>query len=154
MASAQQICNATASLSPLHRIIRYVGKMAANDTNPDWQNDPIVQSIKSGGKTDITKVRQHFIDRNIVTGAEFDQAVADAEAEGLINGPNMNISGPKFTSVYECLETRFTAEQQEKVDQYDANRLYGLGPDVYTDLRVNYNARVNEILDELIAAGA
>lgn len=75
MATATQIADNITTLSPEHRIIRYVVKMWRNRNNSAWTDSANVKKVLTSGSLDIAKVRKHFVGRGIMTEEEFDTAV-------------------------------------------------------------------------------
>lgn len=111
MASATQIANLIEVLSPEHRILRYVAKMEKNVNNPIWENDKNVVGVKTDGKLDITKVKAHFIARNILTAVEFDDAVGSGILRGLITA-DLRSKGIELNEVSDLLDAKQTANQK------------------------------------------
>lgn len=147
--SSQQIADLIEVLSPEHRILRYVSKMESNIGNPIWQNDKNVVGVKTEGKLDIAKVKAHFIARNILTGVEFDDAVASGVLRGLISA-DLSSKGIELGEVNDILDVKQETASTELEAQHDAERLFTLEIEIREELRVNYSVRVNEILDTLI----
>lgn len=79
-----QVKTSLGKLTPKHRIARYLVKMARNMNNPRWRGDELVHKVLTGDVLDIKKVRAHFVERRIITGLEFDEAVMQLRADGLI----------------------------------------------------------------------
>lgn len=152
MASAAAIAAGTPIHSPLYEVIIYVGQLVLNANNPTYMQDVKVLRGLTNGQPDLDKLKPIFIEKRWVPDeATFDAALQQAVDEGLMNS-QMQVSGPKLMQVFDLLVARQKAEAQEVQDQSDAQRLFGLGVEGYTALRGEYNARVNELLDALIAA--
>jgi len=71
-------------LEPQHRILRYLAKIEDNLDNEVYMSNPHLVKCFTNGELDMVKVRQHFIDRQILTGDEFDEAVDKLKLAGFI----------------------------------------------------------------------
>lgn len=111
MATATQIAKNITTLSPEHRIIQYVVKMWRNRNNPVWTDDANVKKVLNEGNLDVAKVRQHFVDRGIVTAAEFNTAVQRGVTAGVLTA-DLKECGPTLIEVSDILDARQDAEAQ------------------------------------------
>lgn len=145
MATPTQIANNIVTLSPEHRIIRYVVKMWRNRNNPTWTNDVNVKKVLNAGNLDIAKVRNHFVTRGIVTATEFNTAVQRGVTAGVLTA-DLRECGPTLIEVSDILDARQKAENDEAQAQADATRLATLEPADRDALKANYSARTLEIL--------
>lgn len=109
MATATQIANNIATLSPEHRIVRYVVKMWRNRANSAWLADKNIKKVLSNGKLVKNIVRQHFIDRGILTGEEFDTAIQRGVSAGVLTN-DLSECGPTLIQVSDILDARQQAE--------------------------------------------
>lgn len=141
----EQIANNIATLSPDHRIIRYVVKMWRNRDNPAWTGNVNVKKVLTSGNLDVAKVRQHFVDRGIVTADEFNAAVQRGVKARVLTA-DLKKCGPTLIEVSDILDARQTAENEEAQAQADATRLATLPPADRDTLKANYSARTLEIL--------
>lgn len=148
MATPQQIANNITTLSPEHRIIRYVVKMWRNRNNPVWTGDVNVKKVLTSGNLDIAKVRNHFVERGIVTAAEFNTAVQRGVTAGVLTA-DLKKCGPTLIEVSDLLDARQKSENEEAQAQADAQRLATLPAADRDALKVNYSARTQEILATL-----
>lgn len=148
MATPTQIANNITLLSPEHRIIRYVVKMWRNRNNPIWTGDVNVKKVLTSGSLDIAKVRQHFVERGIVTATEFNTAVQRGVTAGVLTA-DLKECGKTLIEVSDILDARQTAENEEAQAKADATRLATLPQADRDALKVNYNARTQEILATL-----
>lgn len=145
METATQIANNIEILSPEHRIIRYVVKMWRNRANSEWLADKNIKKVMSNGKLVKNIVRQHFIDRGILTGAEFDSAIQRGVSANILTN-DLSKCGPTLIQVADILDARQTAENEEAQAQRDATRLAALPTAERDALAINYSARTLEIL--------
>jgi len=145
MATATQIANAITTLSPEHRIIRYVVKMWRNRANSAWLADVNVKKVLSNGALVKNVVRQHFIDRGILTAEEFDTAIQRGVTAGVLTA-DLKECGPTLIQASDILDARQQAENEEAQAQRDATRLATLPTAERDALKANYSARTQEIL--------
>lgn len=74
------------------RIIRYVARMETYKDTPEWKDDKYVKKVLDSTKDiNVDAMRQHFIDRNIMTGAEFDTAFQNVVDLGHISLQNKKV---------------------------------------------------------------
>lgn len=148
MATATQIANNITTLSPEHRIIRYVVKMWRNRNNPAWTNDVNVKKVLTSGNLDVAKIRNHFVDRGIVTATEFNDAIQRGVQAGVLTNDLKSV-GQTLLDVNDIIEARVLAENEEAQAQRDAERLATLPANDRDALKGNYSARAQEILATL-----
>lgn len=110
MATATQIAKNIEIFSPEHRIIRYVVKMWRNRNNSDWDADKFVQFVRDGNKQLIKdKVKQHFINRNLMTAEEFDAAIQRGINAGVLTA-DLRETGALLIEVSDLLDAKQAAQ--------------------------------------------
>lgn len=70
--------------SPEHILLRYLVKFHSFGDRPEWKANPHVQRCLSNGSLDLSKVRDLFAERGIMTAGEFDISLNDLVVQNFI----------------------------------------------------------------------